>query len=87
MGDLLAAGSLSSDQHIRDALAELDVDAGDRRKLEAVFIAGKTPSRQRLSDNTETQIARALVNAFLALALWLFVRYTQGADQGARGRV
>lgn len=69
VSDLLAAGSLSSDQHIRDALADLDVDAGDRRKLEALFIGGKTPSRQRLSDNTETQIARALVNAFLAQAL------------------
>src|SRR5262249_35484039 len=61
--------SLSSDQHIREALAELDVEPGDRKKLGALFIVGKTSSRQRLSDNTQTQIARALVNAFVALAL------------------
>jgi len=69
VGDMLAAGSLSSDEHLREALAELEVEGSDRRMLETLFIAGKTNARQRLSDNTQTQIARALVNAFLALAL------------------
>jgi class 3 adenylate cyclase/tetratricopeptide (TPR) repeat protein len=69
VGDMLAANRLSSDDHFRDALAELDVEASDRRMLETLFIVGKSRSRQRLSDNTQTQIARALVNTFLALAL------------------
>ncbi|KMJ95997.1 ATP-binding protein [Bradyrhizobium japonicum] len=69
VGDMLAANSSSSDAHIREALAKLHVEAGDRRKLEALFVVGKASSRQRLTDNTQTQISRALVNAFLALAL------------------
>jgi len=69
VGDLLGAGSLSSDDHFREALAELDVEASDRKALETLFIVEKSPSRQRLSDNTQTQIARALVNAFVTLAL------------------
>ena len=66
---MLGASSLSSDDHFREALAELGVEASDRKALETLFIVGKSGSRQRLSDNTQTQIARALVNAFLALAL------------------
>jgi class 3 adenylate cyclase/tetratricopeptide (TPR) repeat protein len=69
VGDMLDASSLSSDDHFREALAALGVEAGDRKTLETLFFVGKSPSRQRLSDNTQTQIARALVAAFLALAL------------------
>jgi class 3 adenylate cyclase/tetratricopeptide (TPR) repeat protein len=69
VGDMLGASSLSSDDHFREALAELSVEASDRKALETLFIVGKSGSRQRLSYNTQTQIARALVNAFLALAL------------------
>lgn len=69
VGDLLAASSFTSDDQFRQALAELDLEAGDRRALEKLFIVEKTRSRQRLNDNTQTQIARALVNAFLLLAL------------------
>ena len=69
VGDLLGASSLSSDDHFREALAELSVEASDRKVLETLFIVGKSGSRQQLSGNTQTQIARALVNAFLALAL------------------
>lgn len=68
VGDLLAASSLSDDQ-LREALAKLDIEARDRRTLETLFIVGKSRARQRLNDNTQTQIARALVNAFLAMAL------------------
>jgi len=66
---VLGASGLSSDDYFREALAELGVAASDRIALETLFIVGKSGSRQRLSDNTQTQIARALVNAFLALAL------------------
>ncbi|MBV8923863.1 MAG: AAA family ATPase [Bradyrhizobium sp.] len=69
VGDLLAAGNFSSDDQFRAALAELDIEASDRRTLETVFIDGKSRARQRLNNKTQTQIARALVNAFLALAL------------------
>jgi len=69
VGNLLAASSMPSDEHLREALAELDVEENDRRLLEILFVAGKTQTRQRLSDHTQTQIARALVNAFVALAL------------------
>ena len=69
VGDMLGASSLSSDDHFREAIAELGVEASDRKTLETLFIVGKSRSRQRLSDTTQTQIARALVNAFLALAL------------------
>jgi class 3 adenylate cyclase/tetratricopeptide (TPR) repeat protein len=69
VGELLGASSLSSDDHFREALADLGVEASDRKALETLFIAGKSGPRQRLSDSTQTQIARALVNAFLALAL------------------
>jgi class 3 adenylate cyclase/tetratricopeptide (TPR) repeat protein len=69
VSDMLGASSLSSDDHFREALAELGVEAIDRKTLETLFIVGKSPSRQRMSDNTQTQIARALVAAFLALAL------------------
>jgi class 3 adenylate cyclase/tetratricopeptide (TPR) repeat protein len=69
VGDMLDASSLSSDDHFREALAALGVEASDRKTLETLFFVGKSPSRQRLSDNTQTQIARALVAAFLALAL------------------
>jgi class 3 adenylate cyclase/tetratricopeptide (TPR) repeat protein len=69
VSDMLGAGSLSSDDHFREALAELGVEASDRKTLETLFIVGKSCSRQRLSEHTQTQIARALVNAFTALAL------------------
>ncbi|MBV9564509.1 MAG: AAA family ATPase [Bradyrhizobium sp.] len=69
VGDLLVAGSLSSDDHVREALAGLGLDAGDRKVLETLFVVEKSPPRQRPSDSTQTQIGRALVSAFLALAL------------------
>ena len=69
IGDLLDARSVRSDDHLRTALAGLDLEASDRKALEALFVVGKSRSRQRLSDNTQTQIARALANAFVALAL------------------
>ena len=69
VGDMLGASSSWSDDHFREALSKLGVEASDREALETLFIGGKSGSRQRLSDNTQTQIARALVNAFLALAL------------------
>jgi class 3 adenylate cyclase/tetratricopeptide (TPR) repeat protein len=69
VGELLAANSFSSDAQFRETLAELDLETGDRRTLETLFIVEKSRSRQRLNDNTQTQIARALVNAFLVLAL------------------
>ena len=68
VSDLIAANSLS-DGPFHEALAGLDIETSDRRTLETLFIVGKSRSRQRLNDNTQTQIARALVNAFLALAL------------------
>jgi class 3 adenylate cyclase/tetratricopeptide (TPR) repeat protein len=69
VGDMLGARSLSSDDDLREALAGLGVETSDLKTLETLFIVGKSRSRQRLSDNTQTQIVRALVNAFLALAL------------------
>ena len=69
VGDILGTTSLSSDDHFRAALAELSVAASDRKALETLFIAAKSPSRQRFGDTTQTQIARALVNGFLASAL------------------
>lgn len=69
IGDLLGSRSVASDDHLRAAIAELAVEASDRKALEALFVVGKSRSRQRFSSNTQTQIARALVNAFLALAL------------------
>src|SRR5262249_7552823 len=69
VGDLLAASSYSSDGQFREALAELGLDASDRGALESLFIVEQAHTRQRLNENTQTQIARALVNAFLALAL------------------
>jgi class 3 adenylate cyclase/tetratricopeptide (TPR) repeat protein len=69
VGDMLGASSLSSDEHFREAFTELGVEASDRKALETLFIGATSGSRQRLSGNTQTQIARALVNAFLALAL------------------
>jgi class 3 adenylate cyclase/tetratricopeptide (TPR) repeat protein len=69
VGDMLDARGASSDDHLRKALAGLKIDASDRNTLETLFIVGKSQSRRRLNDNTQTQIARALVNAFLALAV------------------
>jgi class 3 adenylate cyclase/tetratricopeptide (TPR) repeat protein len=69
IGDLLGPRSVRSDNHLRTALAGLGLEASDRKALEALFVVGKSRSRQRISGNTQTQIARALVNAFLALAL------------------
>jgi class 3 adenylate cyclase/tetratricopeptide (TPR) repeat protein len=69
VGDMLGASSLSSDDHFREVLAELGVEASDRKTLETLFMVGKSQPRQRLSDKTQTQTARALVSAFLALAL------------------
>ena len=69
IGDLLGPSSVRSDDHLRTALAGLSLEASDRKTLEALFVVGKSRSRQRFSGNTQTQIARALVNAFLALAL------------------
>jgi class 3 adenylate cyclase/tetratricopeptide (TPR) repeat protein len=69
VGDMLGVCSLSSDDHLRDAFAGLGVEESDLKTIETLFIVGKSRSRQRLRDNTQTQIARALVNAFLVLAL------------------
>jgi class 3 adenylate cyclase/tetratricopeptide (TPR) repeat protein len=69
IGDLLGPRSMLSDDHLRTALAGLGLEASDRKPLEALFVVGKSRSRQRFSGATQTQIARALVNAFLALAL------------------
>jgi class 3 adenylate cyclase/tetratricopeptide (TPR) repeat protein len=69
IGDLLGPRSMLPDDHLRTALAGLGLEASDRKPLEALFVVGKSRSRQRFSGNTQTQIARALVNAFLALAL------------------
>src|SRR5262245_38591586 len=69
VGDMLGTRSLSSDDHLRTALAGLGLEANDSKALETLFVVGKSRSHQRLSDNTQTQIARALVNAFVALAL------------------
>jgi class 3 adenylate cyclase/tetratricopeptide (TPR) repeat protein len=69
VGDMLGAENLSSDDDLREALAGLGVQTSDLKTLETLFIAGKSRSRQRLSDNTQTQIARALASAFVALAL------------------
>jgi tetratricopeptide (TPR) repeat protein len=69
VGDLLAAGSLSSDDHVREALAGLGLEASDRKVLETLFVVEKSPPRQRPSESTQTQIGRALVSAFQALAL------------------
>ena len=88
VGDLLAASSFSSDGQFREALAELGLDANDRRALESLFIVEKSRTRQRLNDNTQTQIARALVNAFLSLALsrptFLLVEDLQWIDAESR---
>jgi class 3 adenylate cyclase/tetratricopeptide (TPR) repeat protein len=69
IGDLLGPRSMQSDNHLRAAMAGLGLEESDRKALEALFVIGKSRSRQRFSGNTQTQIARALVNAFLALAL------------------
>jgi class 3 adenylate cyclase/tetratricopeptide (TPR) repeat protein len=69
IGDLLDPRGMPSDDHLRMALAGLGLEASDRKALEALFVVGKSRSRQRFSGNTQTQIARALVNAFLALAV------------------
>jgi predicted ATPase len=69
VGDMLGARSLSSDDDLRETLAGLGVETSDLKTLETLFIVEKSRSRQRLSDSTQTQIARALANAFLALAL------------------
>ena len=69
VGNLLEARKLSSDEQLRKALAELAVEPSDLVVLESLFPVGKSRSRQRFGDNTQTQIARALVNAFVALAL------------------
>jgi predicted ATPase len=45
------------------------LDDSARKALETLLMAGKSQPRQRLKHNTQTQIARALVNAFLSLAL------------------
>ena len=59
VGDMLGARSLSSDDHLRTALAGLCLEANDSKALETLFVVGKSRSHQRLSDNTQTQIARA----------------------------
>jgi class 3 adenylate cyclase/tetratricopeptide (TPR) repeat protein len=69
VGDLLGARSMSSDEHLRKAIAGLAVEPSERATLESLFVVGKSRSRQRFSETTQTQIARALVNAFVALAL------------------
>ena len=67
VGDMLGVRSLSSDEDFRKALAESRVEASDRMALETLFIVGKSRPRPRLRDTT--QIARALVDGFLALTL------------------
>jgi len=69
VGGMLGARSSSSDGYFHDALVSAKIDAADRLTLETLFIAEKPQPRQRSSDNTQTQTARALVNAFLVLTL------------------
>jgi class 3 adenylate cyclase len=69
IGDLLGAHGSSSDDQVRAALAALHLDDSERKALETLFLGGKSQPRQRLKHNTQTQIARALVNTFLSLAL------------------
>ena len=56
VGDMLGASSLSSDEHFREALTELGVEASDRKALETLFIGGKSGSRQRLSDKRKRKL-------------------------------
>ena len=69
VGDMLGANSSSSDDDIREALAELHVEAGDRRKLEALFIAGKASLAPTIERQYTNANCTRIVNAFLALAL------------------
>ena len=59
VGDMLGARSLSSDDHLREALAELGVEASDRRTLETLFIVEKSSSRQTIErQHTNANCAR-----------------------------
>ena len=69
VGDMLGARGSPSDDHFHKALVGLKIDANDRKTLETMFMVGTPQPRQRLTDRTETQIARALVSAFLASAV------------------
>ena len=88
VGDLLGASGLRSDDQMRKALADLQVEPSDLRKLESLFIVGKSRPRQRFSESTQTQIARALVHAFVALALtrptFLLIEDLQWVDTESR---
>jgi class 3 adenylate cyclase/tetratricopeptide (TPR) repeat protein len=69
IGDLINPRSALSDDGLHLAFAALELDAGDRKALEALFTTTKLRSLDRLGSRTQTQVARALVNAFSALAL------------------
>jgi class 3 adenylate cyclase/tetratricopeptide (TPR) repeat protein len=69
VGDMLGVRGSSSVDHLHKALAGLTIEAGDRKMLETLFIVEEHQPRRRKSDYTPTQIARALVNAFVTLAL------------------
>ncbi len=88
VGDLLGARNRSSDDHVRKALADLAVEPSDLMTLKSLFVVGKSRSRQRFTEATQTQIARALVNAFVALALtrptFLLIEDLQWVDTESR---
>jgi class 3 adenylate cyclase/tetratricopeptide (TPR) repeat protein len=69
VGDMLGVRGSSSADQLHKALAGLKIDSSDHKALETLFIAEERQPRRRKSDNTPTQIARALVNAFMTLAL------------------
>jgi class 3 adenylate cyclase/tetratricopeptide (TPR) repeat protein len=69
IADLVNPRSAVTDDSLHLAFAALQIDSSDRKALEALFIAAKPPSAGRSLHRTQKQIARALVNAFSALAL------------------
>lgn len=67
--DLLGSPGGLSDDRLRATLAEAGVASGDCSLLGALFAADRARSRRHSATNTQTQMARALVKAFVALAL------------------
>jgi class 3 adenylate cyclase/tetratricopeptide (TPR) repeat protein len=68
IGNLLALHSASAD-HLQLASRQLNIDANDRTMLEDFLLAAKPDAREQKPNRTQTQLARALVNAFSALAV------------------
>ncbi len=67
--DLLGSPGGLSDDRLRAALAAAGVAPGDCSLLGALFAADRSRSRRHSATNTQTQMARALGKAFVALAL------------------